>query len=121
MTAAAERIYGASDPKYRRASAPPPRAWVDPDREKGWLERLRPILFAHRTLILASLAAGLLVAAAGAVTPRLVRWLSCWAAESGSVCTYPLVIAQPGRLSTSLGRHVEHSRGQAQTFLKGPP
>ncbi len=70
MAAAAERVYGASDPKYRNASAPPPRAWVDPDTEKGWLRRLMPVLAAHRTLIVASLAGGLLVAAGGAVTPR---------------------------------------------------
>jgi ATP-binding cassette subfamily B protein len=72
MAAAAERVYGASDPKYRNASAPPPRAWIDPDFRKGWIRRLMPVLAAHRTLILASLAAGLLVAAGGAVTPRLV-------------------------------------------------
>jgi ATP-binding cassette subfamily B protein len=72
MVVAAERVYGASDPKYRNASAPPPRAWIDPDREKGWLRRLMPVLSAHRTLILASLGAGLLVAGAGAITPRLV-------------------------------------------------
>jgi len=72
MAAAAERIYGASDPKYRNASAPPPRAWIDPDASKGWLRRLMPVLGAHRVLVFASLAAGLLVAAAGAVTPRLV-------------------------------------------------
>ena len=72
MTAAAERVYGASDPKYRNADAPPPRAWVDPDSSKGWFRRLMPVLVAHRTLVLASLTGGLLVAAAGAVTPRLV-------------------------------------------------
>ncbi|MFP6640751.1 MAG: ABC transporter ATP-binding protein [Myxococcota bacterium] len=72
MAAAAERVYGASDPKYRNASAPPPRAWVDPDSSKGWFRRLVPVLAAHRTLILASLTGGLFVAAAGAVTPRLV-------------------------------------------------
>ena len=72
MAAAAERVYGASDPKYRSASAPPPRAWIDPDREKGWFRRLMPVLAAHRVLILASISGGLLVAAAGAVTPWLV-------------------------------------------------
>ena len=72
MAAAAERVYGASDPKYRNASAPPPRAWIDPDPERGWLRRLMPVLAAHRALILASLAAGLGVAATGAVTPRLI-------------------------------------------------
>ena len=46
MAAAAERVYGASDPKYRSASAPPPRAWIDPDREKGWFRRLMPVLAA---------------------------------------------------------------------------
>ncbi len=72
MVTEAERVYGASDPKYRNASAPPPRAWVDRDSNKGWFRRLMPVLAAHRVLIALSLLAGLLVAAFGAVIPRLV-------------------------------------------------
>ena len=69
---AEDRIHGASDPRYRSASAPPPRARIHPDRSRGWFGRLWPLLAAHRWLLLAALVCGALMIAAGVAFPRLV-------------------------------------------------
>jgi ATP-binding cassette subfamily B protein len=68
----AERVHGASDPKYRSADAPPPRARVHPDPSKGWFWRLWPLLAARRWLLIAALACGVLMIAAGVAFPRIV-------------------------------------------------
>jgi ATP-binding cassette subfamily B protein len=67
-----ERIHGASDPKYRSANAPPPRARIHPDPAKGWFWRLWPLLAARRWLLLAALVCGAFMIAAGVAFPRIV-------------------------------------------------
>ncbi len=67
-----ERIYGASDPRYRSADAPPPQARVHPDPAKGWFWRLWPLLAARRWLLLAALGFGTLMIAGGVAFPRIV-------------------------------------------------
>ena len=52
---AEDRIFGASDPKYRSANAPQPRARIDPDAAKEWFWRLCPLLAERRGLLLAGL------------------------------------------------------------------
>ncbi len=67
-----ERIFGASDPKYRSAKAPAPRARIDPDAAKGWFWRLWPLLAARRGLLLAGFVCAGLMIAGSVAFPRVV-------------------------------------------------
>ncbi len=70
--AEAERIHGASDPRYRRAPAPAPDAHVHPDASLGWFARLWPLLRPKRRLILVCVLCGLVMVAGGVLFPRVV-------------------------------------------------
>ncbi len=69
---AAERVPGASDPRYRDANAPAPAASIHPDSSRGWFARLWPLLSAHRGLLIASLSFGIVMIAGSVAFPRVV-------------------------------------------------
>ena len=43
------------EPVTVEARYAPPRAGIDPDRSKGWMRRVLPVVLAHRTLLTTSL------------------------------------------------------------------
>jgi ATP-binding cassette subfamily B protein len=67
-----DRIYGASDPKFRAANAPVPGAFIHPDVNKTWFWRLWPLLSARRFTLFAALICGALMIAGGVAFPRIV-------------------------------------------------
>jgi ATP-binding cassette subfamily B protein len=52
---------------------PPPRAGVDPDRSKGWLRRITPVVLAHRYLLAGSLVLALASMLLQVAIPAVIR------------------------------------------------
>ena len=52
----------------------PPRASIDPDREKSWWKRMAPIVLTHRRIVLTGLGSALITILLQLAIPRLVRW-----------------------------------------------
>jgi ATP-binding cassette subfamily B protein len=52
---------------------PPPRATIDPDRSKGWIRRVMPVVLAHRSLLVVSLITALIALVAQVAVPGVVR------------------------------------------------
>jgi len=55
------------------ARYPAPRRSVDPDREKGWIRRLLPVLTAHRVLLWTSVAAAVVGMATQVAVPAVTK------------------------------------------------
>ena len=51
----------------------PPRAWIDPDRAKGWIRRLRPVLATHRVLLGIGVGASIVALVAQVAIPAVSR------------------------------------------------
>jgi ATP-binding cassette subfamily B protein len=56
------------EPRY-----PPPRAWIDPDRSRTWVGRLRPVIASHRRLLVVGVAASVVAMAAQVAIPAVSR------------------------------------------------
>ncbi len=52
---------------------PPPRAWIHPDRDRSWVRRMVPILFAHRVLLFGGIAASLVGMLVQVAVPGVTR------------------------------------------------
>src|SRR5690349_6201525 len=50
----------------------PPRATIHPDKERGWLRRVWPIVRAHRVLLFASLAAAVVAMFSSVAVPAVL-------------------------------------------------
>ena len=59
-------------PRPPQARYPAPRAGIDPDRSKGWIQRILPILFAHKRVFIRSLACAFLALMFQIAAPRVV-------------------------------------------------
>jgi ATP-binding cassette, subfamily B, bacterial len=51
----------------------PPRAWIHPDRSRGWLGRLRPVVATHRLLLLTGVGASVVAMAAQVAIPAVSK------------------------------------------------
>ncbi len=52
---------------------PAPKAGIDPDRSKGWLRRVAPVVWSHRVLFFGSIALALVAMLAQVAIPAVVR------------------------------------------------
>ncbi len=52
---------------------PPARAGIDPDKDKGWLRRIAPVVMAHRVLFFGSMALALVAMLMQVAIPAVVR------------------------------------------------
>jgi ATP-binding cassette subfamily B protein len=102
VPASAPAPEAAFEPIAETLRYPPPRAWLDPDKSKGWMARLWPVVVAHPVLLGSAVAASVLsmltsvaapavlglaindALADGALKPSVVRgWLLALAQAAG--------------------------------------
>ena len=60
-------------PQPPAARFAPPRATIDPDREKSWWKRMAPIVLSHKKIVLTGLGCALVTLLVQLAIPRLVR------------------------------------------------
>lgn len=81
---------------------PATRAQLDPDRSKGWIRRMLPILMARRTAFAVAMVTAVVALAAQIATPRVLMAAIDRALETGSAPLAPFVWALLG-LATARG------------------
>ena len=55
------------------ATFSPPAAWIDPDQSKGWIRRLLPVLRPHRSVLIGSMVASVVMLALQLSIPQVLR------------------------------------------------
>ena len=60
-------------PAPPRATFSPPPAWIDPDPSKGWIRRLLPVLRPHRSVLIGSMVASVVMLALQLSIPQVLR------------------------------------------------
>lgn len=83
------------------AEFPPPLANIHPDRSRGWLRRIWPLLAAHRGLLAVGLPAGVLALVAAVGVPAVARWAIDAAGDGRSDALLGLAL---GLAALALGR-----------------